>query len=449
MSVRLANQAQKALSDAGIDVVPSLTGNARCGSISLIDPASFGSARSILKRAGITARRTSAVTVELSARRDEEDEEDDFDTLVSSWREFAKRSSENGFKKASKIQFSIRRLTSAGYDPISAAHQLAEATYRLSGSSLFLKKLARALKRAAKRKDRTLIHKLLAKLTTGPELPKPIIKDPNVLFSEEEEGDLRYSSTRTADPEDDTYNSAQSFLLDYVHENNLTPEQILRLKVNPGEVYEGWKASIPDYPEHTYNSGWLDAVEEVAALIEEESRKASVYYLGPEDTVDSVHEPKASRVLNAGFLTTAALDASYSREALYDLAGKVIDHYVVDDITGAPTHPEDITAAQVRSYLRKIAPDAPADKVAKMIKNLVQGKIPKRHEEKESAKKHYKNICSCGTVISTCGCTPAEHKNKHVEKRIIKNGCKACKQIMSSIRERKIPERVKSSLRGE
>lgn len=390
MAGRLASTAQQVLSASGIDVVASLTGTSRSGTLTLIDPAAFPMTEQRLRRAGVRCARRSAVTVDvfLSTQKKKKEEEDrgdagDFDSLISSWREFAKRSSDSGYKKAAKS-------IGPGYNPIEAARQIGTATLRLSKRSPLLRKIGRALNKAANARDLPMIKKLLARLTAGPSAPKPVLKNPKeVMRRPEEDQDntdifaTPAASIRTADPEDIAFSSAQRFIMDYAHENALSAEAVRKLGPNPREAMDSWKQSAPDLPDRAYDAGWVDAANAVAQHLALETRRASAGWSGTEEGITSIFDTGREDFSNYGFAVTAAMDVPYDDKKIKSIVGRIIEHYVVDDDSGEPQHPSQITTAQVRSYLRKNAPDAPLKPIVAYL-DKVTNRIPNRHDERKT-----------------------------------------------------------------
>jgi len=386
MSTRLAHAAQQVLSEVGLEVVASSTGDRQNGTINLIDPSSYNLVQARLSRQGINCSRRTAATVDLhlpkkAGRLTDElaQDEADFDNLVASWRKFAEHSSDIGYRKAAR---SLR----AGFNQIEAARQIGEATIKMSSKSPFLRRIGMALRKAANARDVDGIKKLLGRLTAGPMLDKPIFKNPRAPYEQQEEDvDLfatPTASVRKADAEGVAFNSAQRFIMDYANQKKMGADDVARLASNPGKAMDAWKQTVPvDLPANAMDAGWVDAATAVASQLKTETRRAATGWMGAEDGLDTIYDNGVEDYSNHGFVVSRAMDKKYDADSIRKIVGRIIEHYVVDQKTGEPQHPTQITTAQIRNYLRKNEPAAPLKPVISYL-NQVTNRIPNRNEER-------------------------------------------------------------------
>jgi hypothetical protein len=423
MSKRLATRVQNTLADAGLEVQPSLTGTQNHATVRLLDPEHLPSARRILRTAGLTTRRLGDTILEVRTANpdDEETENPDFDTLVSSWRKFAEHSSDAGFRKARRI------ARDPGRDYIAAADQIAEVTLRLSRKSPQLRRLAKILRWASHHRKHKLIARILNALSEGPSTPKPTMRDPyesirtpntpnpaedaqrarQYLIQQQQKDDpfpdelpadqknpttpsnpkpkttdqmrqereRRLRSSRRAAEQDTRTTSAIQFLTNYVRTNHLPPDQVKQMSDISSKPYEAWKRNQPGLNDQAAAKIWATAATAVAGEQQSEDQKANdPSYHGNEDGVGDIAYP-ANTQPNREFKACKRMDLRRTAADLIRIAEQVMEEY-------APTtHPEDISEKQIQKFLDENAPDVAASKVKSTLHRITHKGIPKRGEE--------------------------------------------------------------------
>jgi hypothetical protein len=380
----LANRVAELLNSSGIEALPTYTGSDRTASLTLLNSEQLSQARSLFARKGLCCSVRNANSVDLylpeKARKKvvgvDDPEGVELDNLISSWRQFAKHSSDNGYRKAAK------RIARAPYDTLSAASQIADATLQLSRKGSLLGRLAKALKWAVKKKDISAARILLSRLTQDESKGSPLKRPAKALVAEGLVSSLRDSASR--------------YIQGLVSDQSLTKPELLKLRSVPGTHFELWRRGAPDgFPNYVYDQAWAAAVQDVFSQMKQASKRAAATWMGDESGIDDVvwDQDKSSGLLNHGFITSSNLDPVYDNDKLKEIVGSLIEYYVVDDETGSPLHPADLTAAHVKEFLGDHYPNAPAKKVMSYLDRLMN-RIPRRHEDPDESKMSSKKMAS-------------------------------------------------------
>lgn len=378
MAKRLATAVQDNLQRVGIDVLPSLGGTDAFALIDLIDPAHMVQARKTLRTAGYNFRQAGhtslQVTLAAKAKNKDSDDESEFLEMIASWKEFAKRSSDAGFKKANSI------LNNPGPNLVSAAAQVADQTAHLAKTSPKLRKIALLLKKAAKKGDTKTINKLFAALGSGVSKPKPTFKNPvkdkpaQIQPPEkvQSSGEKERQAKRKADARTD---SAIRFILNHAATNGMNSKQILSLLAMGGKPYEVWKQNQPGLTENTAAQIWSVAVQMASEQMAQEEDRANPTTKGSDGGIDTILPTASSSRLNEGFSVSSALDVPKTQKQIIKCVEQMMEHYAHE------THPEDLSDEQIKSFLDDNAPDISYKDAVKVLNKLTGKGIPKRHED--------------------------------------------------------------------
>lgn len=426
--MRLASKVQDILGEAGVEVLTSLTGDRTHAQVTLLEPNNFSRAQKALRTAGLGVRRLMGATLEIGKFTQTNDEDDDpeFETLISSWRTFAQKSAQGGYRKASRISSLSKKIRSPGYNPIAAAEQVALATMNLAGRSPVLRKLAAMLHQAAKSKDKRRINKILAELSTGPMPEKPIMRSPTMAPAELDDSNNMEDFERVEEPRSlerddlesgnkpqkqspqqrrndhpvqsslrrarrkavaktDTINrDAEQFLLSHINENSLGVEDINAL-IEPGcDTRQSFVDSYEEEDQGKAAKAWDNALKAFKKEAMQERVRESGDYMGEEggEAFFLPEETKKVDASNHGFVVSSAMDMTRSVRELILIAGEVVEDYAAEKA------PEKITDGDVKKFLKANYPDISFDRIKTFFERVVKG-IPNRYEDdkKESSRR--------------------------------------------------------------
>lgn len=429
--MRLANKVQDILGEAGVEVLPSLTGDNRHAQVTLLEPQTFLRAQKALRTAGLGVRRLTGATLEVGKfyQADDEDEAE-FESLISSWRTFAQKAAQGGYRKAARISSLSKKIRSPGYNPIAAAEQVALATMNLAGKSPVLRKLAAILHKAAKSKDKRKINKILAELSTGPMPDKPIMRSPTIAPSEmddsnnmedfetveapqsrelgqsrrpEDQSEMptqqqqrklehpvqssrrRQLARRKAAAKAESLNrEAEQFLLSHINENNLSVDDIDAL-IEPGnDARQSFVDSCEEEDQKKAEKAWDNALKAIKKEAMQERVREQGDYMGEEggEAYFLPEEAKKVDASNHGFLVSSAMDIKRTARSLVHIAGEIVEEYAPEKA------PEKISDNDVKRFLKASYPDVTFDKIKPYFERVVKG-IPNRYEDdkKESSRR--------------------------------------------------------------
>jgi hypothetical protein len=365
-----------------------VAGSSREARLQLDDPSAVGAARRTLRTAGLVARRVAADL--LQVRPDAESEEDDdFTTLISSWKEFLAKGSQLGYRKARRLG---RMADSARdrIDVLEAARQIAATSWE-TGTSLrspglhrFARLLRREIRRARRTGDSSRVFACMQFLagSTDPDemtLEEPVaeaaVRVDNEDDRETTNRTARRARRRRAGRFDDLKNQAFDYAQEYVRENALDLDAVRELATRPGDVFDTWRLSVHELDDSDAAVIWKAAVQDLAATLEAQDEAGSPLSLGPENGIGRFGGRNRRSPTAILFGPTSDIRVAKTKRDLTRETEQLIEYYA------SRKHPESLTRADVVRFAREVDCEFPVSRLYKSLQWMLEKGIPSRDGE--------------------------------------------------------------------
>lgn len=401
----------------GVEAVPVSAGSATKVSFRVLDPCDLVRAQRVAARHGMRVVATS--NTEFDVLGDEKDGGDEFESLVSSWKNFIQKSGDSGFRKASKL----RKIASASRDSMEVARQIVQTSRRIGKSNPALKSFARklyaALARAEKSGDSSPIECMIAALADPKETA---LEDPNPPAPASEP--QQKLAGRVAGWIDKIYDNAYRYVLDQAQTDSWSADETRDQGSMLGEPFQAWRNSVEDVDDDDAERVWKSATDDVAHLLENEGEKAGPSGKADQLELNHIVSSRKSSYGNEIFGGGGTFQVRLSAKSLLRVVELLIEHYA------ARIHPEDLTDQDIKRYLKQHRPDCPFDEVKKVFDRVIKEGIPRRNADEDDDKKTARKTVTRKTAA------PLTLEQVNLRNRAEKDNSSAAKPKKSPLKKR-------------
>jgi hypothetical protein len=418
MGQRFGAVVEEILRDHGVEVTLEGPGSGRCARFQ-VPPGDVPTVRAVLARHRVATRGGTRMTATVAPPGDDpEGEDQDFQALVASWRQFIQRSGERGFRKASRAA-----LRAHPRDPLGAAQQIL-GTLRTARRGPAGEAFYQRLRRAVRVGNPEVVRRLLGVLAGDsggeeyrieePEAPAPArsrqptdppravtptrggkgvpkaapfqgdpppqgARTPRETFSRSTTP-TRGAGRRRAGPTKDLWDSATRHLQDMAAEQAWESADVRRVGTMLGSEYRGWRDTLQGVDDDDASTVWGAAADAVAHFLEDQANQGDAFSEHGDQGVSSTMEPPPTipRTSSPRVFGTGTTRFVPRRQELVAAADRALDHFIAKGV-----HPEDVSDREALRWIHRNYPSYPGAKVLKLLREYVRKSIPRRNPDED------------------------------------------------------------------